>query len=99
MLRTKLCELLDIEAPIISAPMGPEISGLELAAAVSDAGGLGIISFGGYAPQALRERIRKLCTLTSRPFGEEPGNGAVTRTRGEGLRPDARRALRRQRGN
>src|SRR5215813_10777459 len=69
MLRTKLCELLDIEAPIISAPMGPEITGLELAAAVSEAGGLGIISFGGYAPQALRERIRKLRTLTSRPFG------------------------------
>jgi len=69
MLRTKLCELLDIEAPIIGAPMGPEISGLELAAAISNAGGLGIISFGGYPPQALRERIRKLRMLTSRPFG------------------------------
>jgi nitronate monooxygenase len=69
MLRTKLCELLDIEAPVIAAPMGPEITGLELAAAVSNAGGLGIISFGGYPPQALRERIRKLRALTSRPFG------------------------------
>ena len=49
--------------------MGPEIAGLELAAAVSNAGGLGMISFGGYAPPALRERIRKLRTLTSRPFG------------------------------
>ena len=69
MLHTKLCELLDIEAPVISAPMGPEIAGVELAAAVSNAGGLGIISFGGYPPQALRERIRRLRTLTSRPFG------------------------------
>src|SRR5262245_37443992 len=69
MLRTKLCELLNIEAPVIAAPMGPEITGLELAAAVSNAGGLGIISFGGYPPQKLKERIRKLRTLTSRPFG------------------------------
>jgi nitronate monooxygenase len=49
--------------------LGPEIASLELAAAVSNAGGLGIISFGGYPPPALRERIRKLRTLTSRPFG------------------------------
>jgi NAD(P)H-dependent flavin oxidoreductase YrpB (nitropropane dioxygenase family) len=68
-LRTRLCELLDIEAPVIGAPMGPEIMSLELAAAVSNAGGLGIISFGGYPPPALRERIRKLRSLTSRPFG------------------------------
>jgi NAD(P)H-dependent flavin oxidoreductase YrpB (nitropropane dioxygenase family) len=46
MLRTKICELLEIEAPVLGAPMGPEITGLELAAAVSNAGGLGIISFG-----------------------------------------------------
>jgi nitronate monooxygenase len=69
MLRTRLCETLDIEVPIFGAPMGPEIACLELAAAVSNAGGLGIISFGGYPPPALRERIRKLRTLTSRPFG------------------------------
>jgi nitronate monooxygenase len=69
MLRTRLCELLDIEVPILGAPMGLEITGLELAAAVSNAGGLGIISFGGYPPPALRERIRHLRKLTSRPFG------------------------------
>ena len=68
MLRTRLCELLNIEAPILGAPMGPEISGLELAAAVSNAGGLGMISFGGYPPPALRERIGRLRKLTSRPF-------------------------------
>lgn len=47
MLRTSLCDLLNIEVPIICAPMGPNITSLELAAAVSNAGGLGIISFGG----------------------------------------------------
>lgn len=49
--------------------MGPEIASLELAAAVSNAGGLGMISFGGYPPAALKERIKKLRILTSRPFG------------------------------
>jgi NAD(P)H-dependent flavin oxidoreductase YrpB (nitropropane dioxygenase family) len=69
MLRTRLCKLLSIEIPVIGAPMGPEIASLELAAAISNAGGLGMISFGGYAPVALKERIRKLRTLTSKPFG------------------------------
>jgi NAD(P)H-dependent flavin oxidoreductase YrpB (nitropropane dioxygenase family) len=69
MLRTRICELLDIEAPVLGAPMGPEIMGLELAAAVSNAGGLGIISFGGYPPHKLKERIRELRAMTSRPFG------------------------------
>jgi len=69
MLRTRLCELLEIEMPVIGAPMGPEIAGLDLAAAVSNAGGLGMISFGGYPPPALRERIRELRTMTSKPFG------------------------------
>src|SRR5215467_6201716 len=67
--RTQLCELLDIEVPVLGAPMGPEIMSLELAAAISNAGGLGIISFGGYPPPALKERIKKLRSLTSRPFG------------------------------
>jgi NAD(P)H-dependent flavin oxidoreductase YrpB (nitropropane dioxygenase family) len=49
--------------------MGLDITSLDLAAAVSNAGGLGIISFGGYPPPALRERIKKLRSLTSRPFG------------------------------
>src|SRR6516225_6646365 len=68
-LNTRLCELLGIEAPVLGAPMGPEIAGLDLAAAVSNAGGLGMISFGGYPPPALRERIRRLRTMTSKPFG------------------------------
>jgi len=69
MLHTRLCELLNIEVPVLGAPMGPDIAGLDLAAAVSNAGGLGMISWGGYPPPALRERIRKLRTMTSKPFG------------------------------
>ena len=52
MLRTPLCDLLNIAVPVICAPMGPHIIGPELAAAVSNAGGLGIISFGGYPAAA-----------------------------------------------
>jgi NAD(P)H-dependent flavin oxidoreductase YrpB (nitropropane dioxygenase family) len=69
MLRTPLCDLLEIEVPIITAPMGPNITSLELAAAVSNAGGLGLISFGGYPPPLLRQEIRRLRDLTSKPFG------------------------------
>ena len=69
MLRTSLCKLLNLEAPVICAPMGPHITSLELAAEVSNAGGLGIISFGGFPPPQLRQEIRRLRTLTKKPFG------------------------------
>jgi NAD(P)H-dependent flavin oxidoreductase YrpB (nitropropane dioxygenase family) len=69
MLHTSLCDLLNIEVPIICAPMGPNITSLELAAAVSNAGGLGIISFGGYPPPLLRQVIHRLRSLTGKPYG------------------------------
>jgi nitronate monooxygenase len=69
MLRTRLCDRLGIDVPVIAAPMGAAIAGPELAAAVSNAGGLGIMSFGGYPPPLLRQRIRRLRELTERPFG------------------------------
>jgi NAD(P)H-dependent flavin oxidoreductase YrpB (nitropropane dioxygenase family) len=69
MLRTRLCDLLGLEVPIICAPMGPSITSPELAAAVSNAGGLGIISFGADPPDLLREQVRRLRELTDRPFG------------------------------
>ena len=43
MLTTRLCNLLGIQLPIFSAPMGPDIAGPQLAAAVSGAGGLGLM--------------------------------------------------------
>jgi NAD(P)H-dependent flavin oxidoreductase YrpB (nitropropane dioxygenase family) len=69
MLHTRLCKLLNIGVLVLGAPMGPDIAGLDLAAAVSNAGGLGMISWGGYPPPALGERIRRLRTMTSKPFG------------------------------
>lgn len=68
MLRTRLCNLLGMEAPIICAPMG-FITGPELAAAVSNAGGLGIMSFSRNPPEVLRREIRRLRDLTEKPFG------------------------------
>jgi nitronate monooxygenase len=67
-MKTPLCELLGIELPIIAAPMG-FVSGPELAAAVSNAGGLGVMSFSGNPAPVLREEIRRLRGLTAKPFG------------------------------
>jgi nitronate monooxygenase len=68
-IRTRLCRQLRIEAPILCAPMGPGITTPELIAAVSNAGGLGLISFGARPPAQLRALVRRLRELTSRPFG------------------------------
>jgi NAD(P)H-dependent flavin oxidoreductase YrpB (nitropropane dioxygenase family) len=49
--------------------MGPSITSPELATAVSNAGGLGLVSFGVNPPELLRALIRRLRELTARPFG------------------------------
>ena len=68
MIRTPLCELLGIDHPVIQGGMA-WIATAELASAVSEAGGLGVIG-GGVAPaDQLREEIRKARERTSRPFG------------------------------
>lgn len=67
-LHTPLCDLLGIEYPIILAGMGGA-AGPTLAAAVSNAGGLGVIGATGYTPDELREMIRKVRSLTDKPFG------------------------------
>jgi NAD(P)H-dependent flavin oxidoreductase YrpB (nitropropane dioxygenase family) len=67
-LHTPLCDLLGIEYPIILAGMGGA-AGPTLAAAVSNAGGLGVVGATGYTPDELREMIRKLRSLTDKPFG------------------------------
>jgi len=66
-IRTHLCKLLGIEAPIFAAPMG-FVTGPNLAAAVSNAGGLGIMSFSANPPPVLRDEIRRLRSLTSKPL-------------------------------
>ncbi len=75
-LRTALCDLLGIEYPVISAGMGPVAGGLTgpvatapLAAAVSNAGGLGVLGGAGFSPEKLREEINHIRSLTDKPFG------------------------------
>ena len=69
MLRTRLCDLLGIELPIISVSIGPDLSGLDLVAAVSDAGGLGMLLAQLHPPQLLREALQRIRSLTDKPFG------------------------------
>ena len=81
MLRTRICELLEIEHPIINAPMAGAATA-ELAAAVSEAGGFGFIGAGGNSPDWLRDQIRAVRQRTNRPFGvgfisSFPGLGEV----------------------
>ncbi len=66
--RTSLCDLLSIEYPIIQAGMSG-VAGPELVAAVSEAGGLGIMTGALTPPAELREKIQRIRKLTDRPFG------------------------------
>jgi enoyl-[acyl-carrier protein] reductase II len=66
-LHTPLCDQLGIEYPIILAGMGG-VSMSKLVAAVSNAGGLGIMGAATLDPHSLREEIRKTRDLTDKPF-------------------------------
>jgi NAD(P)H-dependent flavin oxidoreductase YrpB (nitropropane dioxygenase family) len=67
-LRTRLCDILDIEYPIILAGMGG-VSTAELVAAVSEAGGLGIVGAASMPPDEIERQVRRIRDLTSKPFG------------------------------
>ena len=67
-LRTPLCDLLKIEHPIMLAGMGG-VSYAELAAAVSNAGGYGVLGMAGRGPDFIRDEMRKVRGLTDKPFG------------------------------
>ena len=68
-LHTPLCDLLHIRYPIIQAGMSGGISTPELVAAVSNAGGLGVLGAGRITPEQTRDQIRRIKTLTNQPFG------------------------------
>ena len=63
-----VCEILGTEYPIIQGAMA-RIAECNLAAAVSNGGGLGIIAAGGQSADWLREEIRKTREMTDKPFG------------------------------
>ncbi len=67
-LRTRLCEVLQIEYPLLLAGMGNS-SGPHLAAAVSNAGGLGMLGATLLGPDEIRAFIRQTRELTDKPFG------------------------------
>ena len=59
-MKTALCHMLGIEHPIVAAPMGPDLTGPETVAAVSNAGGLGILQAQFCAPPRFREEIHRV---------------------------------------
>ncbi|HSG89601.1 MAG TPA: nitronate monooxygenase [Pseudomonadales bacterium] len=67
-IHTRICEILDIKYPILLAGMGGA-STPELAAAVSNAGGLGVLGAAACGPKQLRDWIRRTRELTDKPFG------------------------------
>ena len=67
-MHTALTELLGIEAPIVLAPMGGAVTP-ELAAAVSNAGGLGVIPLSYSTPDEIKSTVGEITALTDRPFG------------------------------
>jgi enoyl-[acyl-carrier protein] reductase II len=67
MLRTRLCELLEIEYPVIQASIGPW-SSADLVAAVSNAGGLGSVGTSLWTAEDVRKQILRVRELTDRPF-------------------------------
>lgn len=67
-MQNRITELFKIQYPIVQAGM-IWCSGWRLAAAVSNAGGLGLIGSGSMYPEVLREHIQKCKAATSKPFG------------------------------
>ncbi|HEY5494390.1 MAG TPA: nitronate monooxygenase [Candidatus Anoxymicrobiaceae bacterium] len=74
-LHTSLCDMLDIEYPILSAGMGPNTlseqvgAPVDLVVAVSEAGGMGVLGASGYSIDELREAINEIRSITDKPFG------------------------------
>ncbi|AWM76712.1 NAD(P)H-dependent flavin oxidoreductase [Phenylobacterium parvum] len=67
-LHTKLCDLLGVKHPVMLAGMGG-VSYAELAAAVTNAGGYGVLGMAGQGPDFIREQMHRVRTLTDGPFG------------------------------
>lgn len=68
MIKSRICEILGIEYPVFQGGMA-WVADASLAAAVSNAGGLGLISSINAGTEAVRNEIRKCKELTDKPFG------------------------------
>jgi enoyl-[acyl-carrier protein] reductase II len=69
MFHTELCDMLGIRYPIIQGALGGIRGGHQLAAAVSNAGGLGVLASFNLTNRQLREEIARTRALTGKPFG------------------------------
>src|SRR5207302_5571031 len=67
-MKNRITELLGVQYPIVQAPMG-YIARAQLASAVSNAGGLGIIETSSGQLEQVRDEIRTMRDLTDKPFG------------------------------
>lgn len=94
--RTPLCDLLQIELPIIQAGMGRSYGSTTtpaLVAAVSEAGGMGCLGATGMDPEQIRAAIREIRSLTSKPFAVDlllPASLADADVRREDVREEVR---------
>src|SRR6185295_16088709 len=68
-MKTSLCTRLAIDLPIVQAPMAGGWTTAELVAAVSNAGGLGVLAAARLSLDQLQEKIDAVRRLTSQPFG------------------------------
>lgn len=85
-LKTPVCERLGIDYPVFQAGMGM-VAHSTLAAAVSEAGGLGVVGAGtDMAPDELRNQVRMVRSLTRKPFGVDILFGALRSEGGEVVR-------------
>lgn len=88
---------LGLRLPIVQAPMAGGPSTVALAAAVSEAGGLGFLAAGYRQPSAVREELRALRAATGRRFGVNvfvpgsPGDAAAVRRYADELQPEVER--------
>ena len=69
MIRTAFTELVGIDHPVVSAGMGSGISGGDLTAAVSQAGGLGVIGASWLPPEEVAGAAARVREITDKPFG------------------------------
>jgi NAD(P)H-dependent flavin oxidoreductase YrpB (nitropropane dioxygenase family) len=95
-LATELCDILGIEYPIMLAGMGVWGMGTppELVAAVSEAGGCGVLGGSALSPEEVRRRIRRVRQLTDKPFGVDlllPASLASASTTRTGVRAELER--------
>ncbi|MEP3278685.1 MAG: nitronate monooxygenase, partial [Stappiaceae bacterium] len=67
-MRTSACDLFEIDHPVVLAPMAGAVTP-ELVAAVSNAGGMGLAPLWHVDAETLRQSVRKIKSLTDKPFG------------------------------